>query len=65
MNHTMEQYFTADTTLLNDGICEANLRSLMENTKTILENPEDYRTRIITRKNLIDIDNSTLFLPHN
>lgn len=45
MNHTMEQYFTADTTLLNDGICEANLRSLMENTKTILENPEDYRAR--------------------
>ena len=45
MNHTMEQYFTADTTLLNDGICEANLRSLMENTKTILENQEDYRAR--------------------
>lgn len=45
MNHTMEQYFAADTTLLNDGICEANLRSLMENTKAILKNPEDYRAR--------------------
>lgn len=45
MNHTMEQYFVADSTLLNDGICEANLRSLMENTKAILENPKDYRAR--------------------
>ncbi|MGN0708671.1 MAG: iron-containing alcohol dehydrogenase [Anaerovoracaceae bacterium] len=45
MNHTMEQYFTADTTLLNDGICEANLRSLMENTAAIMKDPEDYRAR--------------------
>ena len=36
---------TMNTTLLNDGICEANLRSLIENTKTILENQEDYRAR--------------------
>lgn len=35
MNHTMEQYFVKDATLLNDGICEANLKSLMENTKAI------------------------------
>lgn len=45
MNHTIEQYFAADTTLLNDGFCEANLRSLMENTKAILKNPKDYRAR--------------------
>lgn len=45
MNHVMEQYFTQDHTLLNDGFCEAELRSLMENTKACLANPEDYRAR--------------------
>ena len=45
MNHVMEQYFTEDTTLLNDGFCEAELKSLMYNTRIALENPEDYRAR--------------------
>lgn len=45
MNHVMEQYFTEDTTLLNDGFCEAELRSLMANTKIALEHPDDYRAR--------------------
>lgn len=45
MNHVMEQYFVEDTTMLNDGICEAELRSLMHNTKIALENPKDYRAR--------------------
>ena len=45
MNHVMEQYFAADTTLLNDGICEAEFRALMENTRKCLENPEDYTAR--------------------
>ena len=45
MNHTMEQYFTADTTLLNDGFCESMLRSLMVNGRKCLENPEDYTAR--------------------
>lgn len=45
MNHVMEQYFVEDTTMLNDGICEAELRSLMHNTKIALENPRDYRAR--------------------
>lgn len=45
MNHVMEQYFTEDTTMLNDGICEAELKSLMVNTKAALENPDDYRAR--------------------
>ena len=45
MNHTMEQYFTADTTLLNDGFCESMLRSLMENGRKCLEDPEDYTAR--------------------
>ena len=45
MNHVMEQYFTSDTTLLNDGFCEAEFKSLMENARACLENPEDYRAR--------------------
>ena len=45
MNHVMEQYFTEDYTLLNDGFCESMLRSLMVNAKACLENPEDYKAR--------------------
>ena len=45
MNHTMEQYFTADTTLLNDGFCESMLKSLMANARKCLDNPEDYTAR--------------------
>lgn len=45
MNHVMEQYFTQDTTLLNDGFCEATLKSLMINAKRALANPEDYTAR--------------------
>ena len=45
MNHVMEQYFTQDTTLLNDGFCEAEFKSLMENARACLDNPEDYRAR--------------------
>ena len=45
MNHTIEQYFTADTTLLNDGFCESMLKSLMANTRKCLDNPEDYTAR--------------------
>lgn len=45
MNHTIEQYFAADTTLLNDGFCESMLKSLMVNTRKCIENPEDYTAR--------------------
>ena len=45
MNHVMEQYFVEDATLLNDGMCEAALKSLMVNGKACLANPEDYRAR--------------------
>ncbi len=45
MNHVMEQYFTGDTTLLNDGFCEAELKSLMENTRKCLADPSDYTAR--------------------
>ena len=45
MNHTIEQYFVADSTLLNDGFCESMLKSLMVNARKCLENPEDYTAR--------------------
>ena len=45
MNHVMEQYFTDETTLLNDGFCESMLRSLMANAPDCLKNPQDYRAR--------------------
>ena len=45
MNHTIEQYFAADTTLLNDGFCESMLKSPMVNGRKCLENPEDYTAR--------------------
>ena len=45
MNHTIEQYFVADSTLLNDGFCESMLRSLMVNARKCLANPEDYTAR--------------------
>ena len=45
MNHIIEQYFCEDATLLNDGFCEAGLKSLMVNTRKCLENPEDYTAR--------------------
>lgn len=45
MSHIMEQYFCEDSTMLNDGFCEAGLKSLMVNTRRCLENPEDYSAR--------------------
>ena len=45
MNHTIEQYFVADSTLLNDGLCESMLKSLMVNATKCIENPEDYTAR--------------------
>ena len=45
MNHTIEQYFAADPTLLNDGFCESMLKSLMVNARKCLDNPEDYTAR--------------------
>jgi hypothetical protein len=45
MNHTIEQYFCEDSTLLNDGFCESMLRSLMVNGRKCIENPEDYTAR--------------------
>ncbi len=45
INHILEQYFCADATLMNDGFCEAGIKSLMVNGRKCLENPEDYTAR--------------------
>lgn len=45
MNHIIEQYFCADHTLLNDGFCEAGLKSLMSNVKIALKEPDNYKAR--------------------
>ena len=45
INHIMEQYFTGETTLMNDGFCESIIKSLMVNGPKCLENPEDYTAR--------------------
>lgn len=45
MNHILEQYFCEDATLMNDGFCEAGLKSLMVNGKACLDNPSDYKAR--------------------
>lgn len=45
MNHVIEQYFVADATLLNDGFCEAELKSLMTNARIALREPENYNAR--------------------
>lgn len=45
MNHILEQYFCEDATIMNDGFCEAGIKSLMVNGRKCLENPEDYTAR--------------------
>ena len=45
INHVLEQYFCEDSTLMNDGMCEATIKSLMVNGRKCLENPEDYTAR--------------------
>lgn len=45
VNHVMEQYFTEPTSILTDGMCEAAIKSLMENGKAALEDPQDYDAR--------------------
>ena len=45
INHILEQYIVEDTTLMNDGFCEAGIKSLMVNGKACIENPEDYTAR--------------------
>ena len=45
MNHVMESFFTSPHTLLNDGMCIAALRSLMENVRIVLDKSDDYEAR--------------------
>ena len=45
MNHVIEQYFVSESTMLNDGICESALRSLMANARAVMKDPRDYRAR--------------------
>lgn len=45
INHVLEQYFVGESSLLTDGMCEACIKSLMENVKIALDNPEDYQAR--------------------
>jgi alcohol dehydrogenase len=45
MMHTMERYFSTDCMGLTDAISEALLRSVMENTHTVLAEPDNYDAR--------------------
>lgn len=45
INHVIEQYFCGDSCILNDGFCEATIKSLMHNVKIALKNPNDYEAR--------------------
>ena len=45
INHVLEQFFATPTSLFNDGIMIAALRSLMTNVKIALEKPDDYAAR--------------------
>ena len=45
INHVLEQFFSTPTSLFNDGIMIAALRSLMTNVKIALEKPDDYDAR--------------------
>lgn len=45
ISHVFEKYFTSPTTDLNDGMCEAVIKSIMKNVKIALENPCDYDAR--------------------
>ena len=45
INHILEQYFCEDATLMNDGFCEAGIKSLMVNGKACLADPTDYKAR--------------------
>lgn len=46
MAHIMERYFTQEKGVdLTDRLCEATLRTIIENLPVILENPEDYNAR--------------------
>ena len=45
MSHIFEQYFVLGSSIVNDGLCESIVRSVMINTKKALENPDDEQAR--------------------
>jgi alcohol dehydrogenase YqhD (iron-dependent ADH family) len=45
MSHTFEQYLVAEGNTVTDGLCEAVLRTVIENTPKAIANPEDYDAR--------------------
>ena len=45
INHVLEQFFADPHSTFNDGIMIAALKSLMENVKIALKNPNDYDAR--------------------
>ena len=45
MSHIFEQYFVLGSSIVNDGLCESIVRSVMLNTKKALEKPDDEQAR--------------------
>lgn len=45
INHIIEQYFCEKHSLLTDGMCESAIKSLIENAKIALKEPENYEAR--------------------
>lgn len=45
INHILEQFFVKNSCILNDGMMVAGLKSLMENVKIALEEPNNYQAR--------------------
>ena len=45
MSHTFEQYLVAEGNIVTDGLCEAMLRTVIENTPKAIANPNDYDAR--------------------
>lgn len=46
MSHVLERYFSpTENVSLSDNMCEAVLRTMIENAPTVMENPRDYHAR--------------------
>lgn len=45
INHIMESYFVGEHIDMNDAFMEGAVRSLVKNTRKVMENPEDYDAR--------------------
>lgn len=45
INHIMEQYFCEKHSALTDGMCEAAIKSLIQNARVALEEPDNYEAR--------------------